>query len=265
MLAVRDICKSFGGIRALAGVSLEVEKGLIVGLIGPNGSGKTTLFNIISGFYPADSGEIRFKGEGIGRLPPYEVAKRGVVRTFQVSKAPKQMTVLENMLLACDGQMGENVSGALFRGKQILRQEKEQLGKALSLLELTGISHLANEYSGNLSGGQQKLLSLARILIRNPDLVLLDEPTAGVNPTLTKKFMEFIKELQTKQGKTFFLVEHDMNLISSVCDRVYVLDAGKKIAEGTSEQIQKNERVLEAYLGGRSKEAEEGKGGEPGR
>jgi len=260
MLAVKDICKNFGGIRALNGVSLDVEKGSIVGLIGPNGSGKTTLFNIISGFYPADSGEIHFKGDGISSLPPYEVAKRGVVRTFQVSKAPKQMTVLENMLLACDGQIGEDLFGALFKGKQILRQESDQLRKALSLLELTGISHLANEYSGNLSGGQQKLLSLARILIRNPDLVLLDEPTAGVNPTLTKKFMKFIKELQAKQGKTFFLVEHDMNLISSICDKVYVLDAGSKIAEGTPEQIQEDERVLEAYLGGRRKEEKKQRG-----
>ncbi|MBW2057619.1 MAG: ABC transporter ATP-binding protein [Deltaproteobacteria bacterium] len=264
MLEVKDICKSFGGIRALAGVSLEVERGSIVGLIGPNGSGKTTLFNIVSGFYPADSGEVRFKGEGIGHLPPYEVARRGVVRTFQVSKAPKQMTVLENMLLACDGQVGENVFGALLKGRRTRQQEGAQLERALSLLELTGIRHLANEYSGNLSGGQQKLLSLARILIRDPDLVLLDEPTAGVNPTLTKKFMGFIKELQAEQGKTFLLVEHDMNLISRVCDRVYVLDAGVKIAEGTPEEIQENQRVLEAYLGGRTKTVQmEGKG-EPG-
>lgn len=262
MLAVKDVHKSFGGIRALNGVSLEVEKGSIVGLIGPNGSGKTTLFNIISGFFPADSGQIYFKGEKISGLPPYEVAKKGLVRTFQISKAPKQMTVLENMLLACDGQIGENVLGGLFRGRAILRQDKDNLEKALSLLELTGLSHLANEYSGNLSGGQQKLLSLARILIRNPALVLLDEPTAGVNPTLTKKFMEFIKELQVKQGKGFFLVEHDMNFISNVCEIVYVLDTGEKIAEGTPEQIQKDERVLEVYLGGR-RTGKENKNGAP--
>jgi len=260
MLAVKDICKSFGGIRALNGVSLQVQKGSVVGLIGPNGSGKTTLFNIISGFCSADSGEIHFKGEKISGLPPFETAKKGLVRTFQVSKAPKRMTVLENMLLACSGQIGENVLGGLFKGKQILRQEKDHLKKALSLLELTGLSHLANEYSGNLSGGQQKLLSLARILIRNPDLVLLDEPTAGVNLTLTKKFTEFIKELQVKQGKSFFLVEHDMNLISSICDKVYVLDVGEKIAEGTPEQIQKDERVLEVYLGARRRKKENKRG-----
>jgi ABC-type branched-subunit amino acid transport system ATPase component len=261
MLTVKDIRKSFGGIKALDGVSLEVGKGSIVGLIGPNGSGKTTLFNIISGFFPADSGEVYFRGEKISGLPPYEVARRGLVRTFQVSKAPKQMTVLENMLLACDGQIGESVLGGLFKVKEISKQEKNQLAKALSLLELTGLSHLANDYSGNLSGGQQKLLSLARILIRNPDLVLLDEPTAGVNPTLTMKLMEFIKEVQMKQRKTFFLVEHDMNFISSVCEKVCVLDAGAKIAEGKPEEIQKDERVLEAYLGGRRKDEE--KGGTP--
>jgi ABC-type branched-subunit amino acid transport system ATPase component len=253
VLAVKNIRKSFGGIRALDGVNLKVEKNAIVGLIGPNGSGKTTLFNIVSGFYPADSGKIFFKGDKISGLAPHEVANRGLVRTFQISKAPKQMTVLENMLLACDKQVGESVLGGLFRGKQIAEQEKNQLEKALSLLDLTGLRQLANEYSGNLSGGQQKLLSLARILIRNPDLVLLDEPTAGVNPSLTKTLMAFIKELQTQHGKTFLIVEHNMNFIKGMCDKVCVLDAGIKIAESKPEEIQKDERVLKAYLGDRRK------------
>jgi ABC-type branched-subunit amino acid transport system ATPase component len=251
MLKVKDIQKRFGGIRALNGVSLEVDKATTVGLIGPNGSGKSTLFNIISGFYPADSGTIEFNGKKISGLPPYEVAKKGLVRTFQISKAPKQMTVLENMLLACNNQVGEKVFSALLKRKKIFGQDEENIKKALTLLELTGIVHLANEYAGNLSGGQQKLLSLARILIRNPDLVLLDEPTAGVNPTLTKKFMKFIKDLQINYGNTFFLVEHDMNLISNVCNKVYVLDSGAKIAEGTPEQILNDPKVLEVYLGGR--------------
>jgi ABC-type branched-subunit amino acid transport system ATPase component len=252
MLIVENIYKNFGGIRALNGASLEVKANSIVGLIGPNGSGKTTLFNIISGFYSADSGEIRYKGENINGFPSYRIARKGLVRTFQISKAPKEMTVLENMLLACEQQIGENALGALSRRKQIRRQERENVEKALSLLEFTGIAHLANEYSGNLSGGQQKLLSLSRILIRNPDLILLDEPTAGVNPTLTKKFVNFIRDLKIQRGKTFLLVEHDMNFIRSICDKVFVLDAGEKIAEGEPEEIQKNERVLEAYLGTRS-------------
>ena len=251
MLKVKDIHKRFGGIHALNGVSLEVQKGTIVGLIGPNGSGKSTLFNVISGFYPADAGTIEFNGEFITRLPPYEVARKGLVRTFQVSKAPKQMTVMENMLLACNQQIGENVFSALFKRGKIAKQDKGNIEKAVSLLEFTGVAHLANEYAGNLSGGQQKLLSLARILIRNPSLVLLDEPTAGVNPTLTKKFMAFIKDLQCNHGNTFFLVEHDMNLISNICDYVYVLDSGVNIARGTPEQILNDPKVLEVYLGGR--------------
>jgi ABC-type branched-subunit amino acid transport system ATPase component len=251
MLKVNDIHKRFGGIRALNGVSLEVQQATIVGLIGPNGSGKSTLFNIISGFYQADAGSVEFKGECISGLPPYEVARKGLVRTFQVSKAPKQMTVLENMLLAVNEQIGETVFGAMFKRKQLAKQNKDNIDKAIGLLEFTGIAHLANEYAGNLSGGQQKLLSLSRILIRNPALVLLDEPTAGVNPTLTIKFMEFIKGLQRNHGNTFFLVEHDMNLISNICDYVYVLDSGANIAEGTPEHILKDPSVLEVYLGGR--------------
>ena len=260
MLKVNDIHKHFGGIRALNGVSLEVQKAAIVGLIGPNGSGKSTLFNIISGFYPADAGTIEFNGEPISDLPPYEVAGKGLVRTFQVSKAPQKMTVLENMLLACNEQTGENVFSAMFNRKRIAKQDNENIKKALSLLEFSGIAHLANEYAGNLSGGQQKLLSLSRILIRNPSLVLLDEPTAGVNPTLTKKFMEFIRDLQRNHANTFFLVEHDMNLISNICDYVYVLDSGANIAEGTPQHILNDPKVLEVYLGGRkTKRIQEGK------
>ena len=260
MLKVIDIHKYFGGIRALNGVSLEVQQSTIVGLIGPNGSGKSTLFNVISGFYPADAGTIEFNGDIISGLPPYKVARKGSVRTFQISKAPKQMTVMENMLMACDEQIGENVFSALFKRGKIAKQDDENIKKAASLLEFTGIAHLANEYAGNLSGGQQKLLSLARILIRNPALVLLDEPTAGVNPTLTKKFMTFIKDLKRNHGKTFFLVEHDMNLISKICDYVYVLDSGVNIARGTPEQILNDPKVLEVYLGGRKSKgiAEEG-------
>jgi ABC-type branched-subunit amino acid transport system ATPase component len=249
MLEVKEIYKSFGGLIAIKGLSLEITKGSIIGLIGPNGSGKSTLFNIVSGFMRADRGEVYFNGERINGLPSYEIARKGLARTFQVSKPLKQMTVLENMLLSYYPQIGENVISSLFKRRQIRAQEEKNLQKALDLMELTGIAHLANDYSSHLSGGQQKLLSLARILARDPEMILLDEPTAGVNPTLIKKFMSFIKEIRSVRGKTFFLVEHDMNFISGVCDKVYVLDSGVKIAEGTPEQIQKDEKVLQVYLG----------------
>lgn len=248
ILSVKNVCKKFGGLKALDRVSLEVEENSITGLIGPNGSGKTTLFNLISGFYTRDSGEIYFRGERIDGLYPYEIAVRGLCRTFQISKAPNRMTVLENMLLTPKEQTGEGVMSILFRYGRIVREEKANLKRALSLLELVKLKELSNEYAGSLSGGQKKLLTLGRILMAGPDLILLDEPTAGVNLTLVKDLLETMKKLRDKEGKTLFLVEHNMKVISSICDKVYVLDFGRKIAEGKPEEIQRDERVLEAYL-----------------
>ncbi len=252
MLKVIDVHKSFGGIKALDGVSLEVERGSITGLVGPNGSGKTTLFNVISGFYPKDAGEIYLKGERIDELPPNEVARKGLCRTFQISQVPEKMTVLENMLLAPKDQMGEGLWNTFFRKKRVLQQEMQNLEKAFYILSLVELFDLKNEYAGNLSGGQRKLLGLGRILMADPEIILLDEPTAGVNPTLNKSLMRLIEDLR-KQGKTFFFVEHNMKVISHICDKVYVLDFGRKIAEGTPREIQENEEVLEAYLSGSSK------------
>jgi len=253
MLKVINIHKSFGGIKALDGVSLEVERGSITGLIGPNGSGKTTLFNVISGFYPKDTGEIYLKGERIDELRPNEVAEKGLCRTFQISQAPEKMTVLENMLLAPKGQTGEGLWNALFERKGVLQQERQNFEKALSLLRWVELINLRNEYAGNLSGGQKKLLSLARILMADPEIILLDEPAAGVNPTLIKSLMGLIEDLR-EQGRTFLFVEHNMKVISDFCDKVYVLDFGRNIAEGTPSEIQQNEEVLEAYLSGSSKD-----------
>jgi len=253
MLKVKNVYKSFGGIVALDGVSLNVEPNTITGLIGPNGSGKSTLFNVISRFYNKDRGEIYFKGKKIEGIEPYKVAMLGIGRTFQISEVPEKMTVLENLLLAPKNQLGEGIFSVFLHHLKIKRENEKLLKNAYELLELVQLYNLRNEYAGNLSGGQRKLLSLGRILMSDPILLLLDEPTAGVNPTLIKDLMVAIKNLRAEKGQTILLVEHNMKVISEICDRVIVLDFGKKIAEGTPEEIQRNEEVLEAYLSGSSK------------
>ncbi|MBE9540987.1 MAG: ABC transporter ATP-binding protein [Proteobacteria bacterium] len=253
MLRLENVHKSFGGIVALHGVSFHVEPHSITGLIGPNGSGKSTSFNVISGFYGKDRGEIYFQGKKIEDIEPYKIAMMGIGRTFQISEAPEKMTVLENLLLAPKNQIGERVFDVFLHPKKIKKEDRKHLKNAFEILELIQLHDLRNEYAGNLSGGQKKLLSLGRILMSGPMLILLDEPTAGVNPTLIKDLMVAIKNLRDEKGKTILLVEHNMKVISEICDRVIVLDFGKKIAEGTPEEIQKNEKVLEAYLSGSSK------------
>ena len=253
MLKVENVHKSFGGILALNGVTLSVEPNSITGLIGPNGSGKSTLFNVISGFYNKDRGEVYFKGKKIEGIEPYRIAMLGVGRTFQISEVPEKMTVLENLLLAPKSQIGEGIFNVFLHPLKIKRENEKLLKDAYEILELVQLYDLRNEYAGNLSGGQKKLLSLGRILMSDPILLLLDEPTAGVNPTLIRDLIVAIKNLRAEKGQTILLVEHNMKVISEICDRVIVLDFGKKIAEGTPEEIQKNEKVLEAYLSGSSK------------
>jgi len=250
MLSVKEVRKNFGNLRALDGVTLTVESESITGLIGPNGSGKTTLFNVISGFYQKDGGEVIFKGRRIDGLPPDAIAKRGLCRTFQIAKAPEKLTVLENMLLAADGQRGENPIGALFNRRLVSKVEKANLNRAVDLLTILQLRGLSNEYAGNLSGGQKKLLSLGRMLMRNPDMILLDEPTAGVNPTLANDLLKTIKGLQDELKKAFLIVEHNMKVVANLCNKVFVLNFGKLLAEGTPEEIQQNDQVLKAYLGG---------------
>jgi ABC-type branched-subunit amino acid transport system ATPase component len=250
MLVVEDVHKSFGAIKALDGVSLSVEQGTIAGLIGPNGSGKTTLFNIISGFYEKDAGNIRLNGKSIDGLDPFRIARMGLVRTFQVAKAPAKLTILENLLLAAKNQMGEKVLDNFLKPREIFRKEKENLNKALDIAEIIKLKRLKNEYAGNLSGGQKKLLSLGRVLMANPDIFLLDEPTAGVNPVLTLELVDVIVDIRKNLNKTFLIIEHDMNVIWHLCDLVNVLVAGSNLTKGRPEEIQKDERVLEAYLSG---------------
>ena len=252
MLKVEDVYKSFGGILALYGVSFSVKPHSITGLIGPNGSGKSTLFNVISGFYSKDRGDIYFNGKKIEDIEPYKIAMMGIGRTFQISEVPEKMTVLENLLLAPKNQTGEGIFSVFLQSLRIKRETERYLKAAYEILDLVQLYDLRNEYAGNLSGGQKKLLSLGRILMSEPTLILLDEPTAGVNPTLIKDLIAAIKNLREEKEKTILLVEHNMKVISEICDWVIVLDFGRKIAEGTPEEIQKNDKVLEAYLSGSS-------------
>lgn len=249
MLKVKNIHKSFKAIEALKGVSLIAREGWITGLIGPNGSGKTTLFNIMTGFCNKDEGNIFFKGENIDNLPPYAVSNKGLCRTFQISKVVSRMTVLENMLMAGTKEIYETVFVGLFKRMLLQKELKKNIKKAVKLLELVGLIDLANEYAGNLSGGQRKLLLLTMVLIKDPVLVLLDEPTAGINPILANSLIEFINKLRIEKGLSFLIIEHNMKIVSKICDVVYVLDAGKIICEGKPSEVQKDDKVLQAYLG----------------
>lgn len=233
-LDVRDLHKDFGGIKAVDGCNLRIPAGQISGLIGPNGSGKTTTFNLLTGVIRPDSGEVYFKGENIAGLRPYQVFGKGITRTFQITRIYREMTVFENML---------SVS-YLLTPMQDARERAERL------MEFVTLSKLRDEYGGNLSYGQQKLLEFARALMTDPDLILLDEPAAGVNRTLLANLLDRIHELQ-EAGKTIVIVEHDMNVIMNHCEKIFVMDYGVNIAEGRAAEIQNNERVIEAYFGRR--------------
>ena len=247
ILRTENISKHFGGIKALQEVSMYAEPGKITGLIGPNGSGKTTLFNIITGFLNPDEGSINFMDNEISQLPNYKIARLGLYRTFQMSLNPQKMTVMENMLLCPQGQVGESMFNTIFRPKAIRQQEEENLQKALEILEMVNLQDKADTLAGSLSGGQKKLLCLAQALMVDPKLILLDEPVAGVNPRLIDDILATIKQLQ-EQGQNFLIVEHNMKVIRQICDHVFVLDAGQIIAQGPPEETLQQEEVLRAYL-----------------
>ncbi|MEA5511644.1 ABC transporter ATP-binding protein [Crocosphaera sp. UHCC 0190] len=248
ILNAKELYKSFGGLKAVNNAHIQVKKGSITGLIGPNGAGKTTLFNLLSSFIRPDQGEVIFDGEPIHQLSPHQIALQGCVRTFQVARVLSRLTVLENMLLATQKQTGEDLIKVWLQQAQIKKEEQENREKALSILESVGLIDKCYDYGGALSGGQRKLLEMARTLMTRPKLILLDEPAAGVNPTLIGQICEHITNWN-RQGISFLIIEHNMDVIMSLCDHIWVLAEGTNLADGTPQEIQHNAIVLEAYLG----------------
>src|SRR3954447_18468224 len=247
VVVVDDITRSFGGLTAVAVDHLEIQRGGITGLIGPNGAGKTTLFNLLTGFDQPNTGTWKFDGRDMGRTAPHQVARQGVVRTFQLTKALSRLTVLQNMLLGAQGQRGESFLRALIPGTW-KAQEKANTEKAMELLQRFKLDTKRDEFAGTLSGGQRKLLEMARALMSDPQVVMLDEPMAGVNPALTQSLLGHVKDLR-EQGMTVIFVEHDMDVVRDISDWVVVMAAGRIIAEGPPESISQNQAVVDAYLG----------------
>jgi branched-chain amino acid transport system ATP-binding protein len=249
-LRVDGLVKRFGGVTAVDGASFEVEEGSLTGLIGPNGAGKSTTFDCITGVHDPTAGHVYFKDEEITGLEPHRIARKGLVRTFQIARELGEMTVLENLMLAPKGQRGESAIRAVTPGLRgaVVEEELDVRERAWETLEFFEIDHLATEHAANLSGGQRKLLEMARALMTDPEVVLLDEPLAGVNPTLEEKLLDRIHELRG-EGYTFLLVEHDMDVIMNNCEHIIVMHQGRVLAEGTAAEIRNDERVIEAYLG----------------
>jgi len=248
MLTTRQLVRVFGSLRAVDGVDLEVRANTITGLIGPNGAGKTTLFNLIAGALAPSSGEIRFRGEPIGGLSPDRVFRKGVARTFQVPRPFPRMTVLENLMLVPLEQLGERFWNNWWRGGRVQREERAARERAMEVLELCALAEKAGELAGRLSGGQHKLLELARVLMIEPSLVLLDEPAAGVNPALLDTLIDRIVALN-RRGITFLVIEHNLDLVMSVCDPIVVMAQGQVIYDGDAAGARRDSRVLDAYLG----------------
>jgi ABC-type branched-subunit amino acid transport system ATPase component len=248
MLELTGVVRTFGELRAVDGVSFSVQPNTITGLIGPNGAGKTTLFGLIAGSMAPNAGEVRFEGQRIDGQTPDRIFKRGLGRTFQIPRPFPQMTVLENVMLSPTHQVGEHFWNNWFRHGAVQRQEKQARERAMEVLGFTGLAAKVDTLAGELSGGQQKLLELARVLMIEPRLILLDEPAAGVNPTLLEVLIEKIVALH-QRGITFLIIEHNMDMVMRLCNPIVVMAQGKVIFQGEAAGVRADQRVLDAYLG----------------
>jgi len=247
ILSCEGVSVSFGGIQAVDNASLSVQRGSITGLIGPNGAGKSTLVNVLSGHLRSQAGRVMFDTADTTALPSYRVAQRGMVRTFQLSSEFPRLTVLENMMVSAD-HVGASLWTGVFRRRRWKDREYELLVRARGLLDEFGLLALADEYAGNLSGGQKRLLELARALMRDPAMLLLDEPMAGVAPSMVDRLVDQILDINRRKGVTFLIVEHDLEVIDRLCPTVLVMIQGRVMAEGNLQQLREDERVIEAYL-----------------
>ncbi len=248
MLEIRNVTKNFGGVAAVSDISFCLGDTRIAGLIGPNGSGKTTLFHLVTGFYPADSGQIFFRGRQISGLPPHEISRAGLIRTFQHSRTLPFLTVRDNLIAAACCQSGEKLLSLFFRSKKVREEEARFREKAEKILQQIQMPGMADSLAGGLSYGQQKLLEIGRVLMAEPSLIILDEPTAGVNPTLIHRLTDILRTL-VDGGVRIFLIEHNMPLVASLCETVFVMDAGRLSFSGSPLAARHNELVIDAYLG----------------
>ncbi|MFN3292573.1 MAG: ABC transporter ATP-binding protein [Gemmobacter sp.] len=248
VLSLRGLTRDFGPFRAVDSVTLDIRRGSITGLIGPNGAGKTTLFNMVAGTLKPTAGSVSLNGQDITGLPSEALFSRGLARTFQIPRPFRRMSVLDNVLLAPPAQVGETVLGALFRRGRVAAEEARLRDKARGILDFMTLGKLADHPAGKISGGQMKLLELARALMGDPAVILLDEPAAGVNPSLTRTLIERIEELN-RQGTTFVIIEHDMDFVMRHCDPVVALAEGRVVFQGTADAARANPLLLDAYLG----------------
>jgi len=249
LLECQSVSRHFGGLKAVSNFSLSLERGELVGLIGPNGAGKTTVFNIITGVFPPTEGKVLLEGRDLTGLKPYKITRMGIARTFQNIRIFKQMTVLDNVRAVMEARAGYNLVDALVRTPRFRRREAEMTREAEELLERLGLAHRRDVLAGSLPYGEQRRLEIARALATRPKVLLLDEPAAGMNPSEVDNLVDLIRGIREDFGLTILLIEHQMSLVNRLCERLVVLDFGEIIATGTPKEIQRNPRVLEAYLG----------------